>query len=136
MPKVITDEAYAERMLKGALGGQPELSDPQIADLMTLATSQSEDGADVFTEYDLNRAASLGWQWKSGIVTNQYDLGGGAGKTLDRSQWFNHCMRMAAGYADGTYSVLGAPGVAGGKRKVGIGVIGLTSPMARDSEVL
>lgn len=136
MHKVITDEAYAERMLRGALGGQPELSDPQIADLMTLATSQPEDGADVFTEYDLNRASSLGWQWKSGIVTNQYDLGGGTGKTLDRSQWFNHCMRMAAGYADGTYSVLGAPGVAGGKRKGGIGVIGLTSSIARDSEVL
>lgn len=136
MPKVITDADYAERMLRAALGGEPELSDPQIADLMTLATSQSEDGADVFTEHDLNRAISVGWQNRAGLVTNQYDLGGGTGKTLDRSQWFDHCMRMAAGYADGTYSVLGAPGVAGGKRKGGIGVIGLTSSLTRDSEVL
>ena len=132
MHKVITDEAYAERMLRGALGGQPELSDPQIADLMTLATSQPEDGADVFTEYDLNRASSLGWQWKSGIVANQYDLGGGTGKTLDRSQWFDHCMRMAAGFADGAFSVLGSPNASDGKRRRGMGVIGLTSSMASE----
>lgn len=131
MTKVITDPDYAERMLRAAIGGEPELSDNHMADLMALATSKSEDDEDIFTELDLNRAASLGWQWKSGLTANQYDLGGGQGKTLDRSQWFNHCMRLAAGFADGTFSVLGSHTVAGSPSPKGIGVIGLTTSLGR-----
>lgn len=140
MPKVITDEAYAERMLRAALGGEPELSEERIEDLMTLATSiATVDGeiVSLFTEQDLNRAASRGWQDKAALTANQYDLGGGQGKTLDRSQWHKHCMQQAAWYADGTFSVLGGGGaVAGGTKPSGIGVIGLTSPLAGDIEVL
>lgn len=132
----ITDADYAERLVLFALAGEPSLTPEQIADLMKVAASEDEDGNTVYAELGLNRAVSLGWQNRASIAADQYDLGGGTGKTLDRSQWFDHCMRMAAGYADGTFSVLGAPGVAGGKRKGGIGVIGLTSSLTRDSEVL
>lgn len=135
MVSPITDEAFARRMLEAALGGEPQLTAERIDDLMILAVSlEVIDGSleSVYTEANLNRAASRGWQDKSALTANQYDLGGGAGKTLDRSQWFNHCMRMAAGYADGTFSVLGGGGnVAGSPSPKGIGVIGLTSSLGR-----
>lgn len=137
MPSPITDEAFARRMLEAALGGEPQLTAERIDDLMVLAVSLDDETLEaVYTEANLNRAASRGWQDKSSLVADQYDIGGGGGKTLDRSQWFNHCMRMAAGYADGTFSVLGGGGnVAGGtSRKGGIGVIGLTSSFAREVE--
>lgn len=134
----ITDAAYAERMLRAALGGEPQLSEEQIADLMVNATSiATVDGLIVsqFTERDLNRSASVGWQWKAAITANQYDLGGGAGKTLDRSEWHKHCIQQSVWFADGTYSVLGGSNVAGGSsRKGGIGVIGLTSSFAREGD--
>lgn len=123
MTSPLTDAAYAERMLRSALGGEPQLSDEQIADLMLRATSLGPGAVSQYTERDLNRAASLGWQWKASLTADQYDLGGGPGKTLDRSQWFAHCMAMTVGYADGTFSVLGSPNVATGTPGRGIGVI-------------
>ena len=136
MPSPITDEAFARRMLEAALGGEPQLTAERIDDLMILAVSLDETFQPVYTEGNLNRAASRGWQDKAALTADQYDLGGGAGKTLDRSQWHKHCMQMAAWYADGTFSVLGGGGnVAGGSsRKGGIGVIGLTSSFAREVE--
>ena len=136
MPSVITDEAFARRMLEAALGGEPQLTAERIDDLMILAVSLNEVFEAVYTEGNLNRAASRGWQDKVALTADQYDIGGGAGKTLDRSQWQAHCYRMAAAYADGTFSVLGGGGnVAGGtSRKGGIGVIGLTSSFAREVE--
>ena len=135
MVSPITDEAFARRMLEAALGGEPALTEERIDDLMILAVSLDETFQAVYTEGNLNRAASRGWQDKSSLVADQYDIGGGGGKTLDRSQWFNHCMRMAAGYADGTFSVLGGGGnVAGGTRRSGIGVISLTSSMALEGD--
>ncbi len=131
MVTVLTDAAFAERMLRAALGGEPVLSEERIADLLTLATSYDADLFPQFTVQDLNRAASRGWQDKAALTADQYDIGGGAGKTLDRSQWFDHCMAMAAGYALDTYSVLGVTG--GSKR--GIGTIGFVSPLTYD-EVL
>lgn len=135
MTQFVTDAEYAERMLRAALGGEPQISDDQIADLMVLATTVEVMDAVIvskFTEHNLSRAASLGWQWKSGITANQYDLGGGPGKTLDRSQWFDHCMRMAAGFADGTFSVLGSGGNVAGSGKSGIGVITVGSSLSQD----
>ena len=135
MPSVITDELFARRMLEAALGGEPALTEERVDDLMILAVSLDEKFVPVYTEANLNRAASLAWQQKAALTADQYDLGGGAGKTLDRSQWFDHCMRMAAGYADGTFSVLGGGGnVAGGSSPKGIGVISLTSSLSREVE--
>ena len=133
MPSPITDEAFTRRMLEAALGGEPALTAARIDDLMILAVSLDENQQPVYTEGDLNRAASRGWQDKASLTADQYDLGGGQGKTLDRSQWHKHCMTMAASYAVGTFSVLGGGGnVAGGTRRGGIGVIGLTSSMTRE----
>ena len=135
MPSVITDELFARRMLEAALGGEPALTEERVDDLMILAVSLDETFVPVYTEANLNRAASLAWQQKAALTADQYDLGGGAGKTLDRSQWFDHCMRMAAGYADGTFSVLGGGGnVAGSTSPKGIGVISLTSSLSREVE--
>lgn len=135
MPRVITDAAYAERMLRAALGGEPQLDEERFADLLLLATTvEVVDGVitSLFTEENLNRAASRGWQDKAALTAKQYDLGGGPGKTLDRSQWHQHCMQQAAWYADGTYSVLGSSGVAGSSRRSGIGVITVGSSLSQD----
>lgn len=130
MASPVTDAVLARRLLDAALGGLPALEPERMDDLMLLATSLDESGSVQYTERDLNRAASLGWQWKAGLTANQYDLGGGSGKTLDRSQWFDHCMRMAAGYADGAFSVMGSPNASDGTRRSGIGVIAVGSSLA------
>lgn len=123
----LTDEAQAERLLRSALGGDPALTTEQIDDLMQIAVSLNNvTFAAEYTGANLNRAASLGWQWKSSLTANQYDLAGGGGKSLDRSQWFDHCMAMAAGYAAGTFSVLGTP------RRSGIGMITVGSSLSED----
>ena len=133
MPSPITDEAFARRMLEAALGGEPELTEERIDDLMILAVSLDEAFQPVYTEGNLNRAASRGWQDKAALTAKQFDVGGA--KTADRSQWHKHCMQQAAWYADGTFSVLGGGGnVAGGTSAKGIGVIGLTSSFAREVE--
>lgn len=134
MPNVITDEALARRMLVAALGGEPQLTAERIDDLMVLAVSLDEETFEaVYTEANLNRAASRGWQDKVALTAKQYDVGGGQGKTLDRSQWQDHCWRMAGAYASGVFSVLGGGGnVAGGSSRSGVGVIGLTSSLARE----
>ena len=111
MADFVTDAEYAERMLRTALGGEPQISDDQIADLMVLATTvEVIEGVIVskYTEHGLSRAASLG------------------------SQWFDHCMRMAAGFADGTFSVLGGGGNSAGSGKSGIGVITVGSSLSQD----
>lgn len=128
----ITDATLAEALVTFALAGNPAPTTPELANLMTLAASLDEDGNTIYTEMGLNRAVSLGWQNRASIAADQYDLGGGGGKSLDRSQWFDHCMRMAAGFADGTFSVLGSPNASDGKRRRGMGVIGLTSSMASE----
>lgn len=123
---MITDPATAERLLRNALGGKPELTAEQVADLMTIAASDV-DGETVYTGPGLNKAAALGWSWKSALQASQYDLGGGQGRTLDRSQWFAHCEHMRSLYASGAASVIGddvAP------RRSGIGSIGLTTVLS------
>lgn len=120
----IIDADLAKRLLTSALGGTPELSEGQIADLMQLA-SDDDGGTVVYPASGLQRAASLGWQWKAGLVADKYDLGGGQGKTLDESQWFDHCMRMAGAYASGAMHVIGTT-----TNRKGISSIGLTTELA------
>lgn len=106
---MIVDQAFARRMLERAiaLGTVPTLDTAAVDDLMAIATiTDGDTGAPSWTGVSLNRAASIGWQWKAGLTSDQYDLGGGVGKTLSRDQWFGHCMQLAADYAIGAKGVL------------------------------
>jgi hypothetical protein len=120
----IDDAALARRLLEAAVAmtTKPALSAAQVDDLMVVAASLDADLNTVYVDTGLNRAASLGWAWKAGLTSDQYDLGGGPGKTLTRSQWFDHCTQMSRSYASGTLGVLG------GRRSGGIGVISLVTP--------
>lgn len=125
----ITDADLALRLLERAIatGSRPALDSDAVADLLTLAASTDADGATVYTDAGLDRAAATGWAWKAGLTADQYDLGGGAGVTLDRSQWQAACERMAARYASGQMSVVGARAGRGG-----VGVITLASPVGAE----
>lgn len=113
------DAATAERLLRNALGGRPELSPEQYADLMLIAADADDAGAVVYTGAGLNRAAAAGWSWKQALQAERYDLGGGPGRTLDRSQWFAHCEHMRSLYATGAASVVGdAPPAKSGIRSI------------------
>ncbi|MDQ3540128.1 MAG: hypothetical protein M3440_05520 [Chloroflexota bacterium] len=111
-----TDPVFARRMLERAIAMQtkPTLDTAAVDDLMTIALSTGT-GGDPILGSDLNKAASIGWQWKSSLTSDQYNLGGGAGKTLTRDQWFSHCMSLAAQYAIGAHGVIdgGASAVPG-----------------------
>jgi len=128
-----TDAAFARRMLELALGvtTKPALDPVVVDDLMMIAVTMSDAGnPDIYTGAGLNRAASIGWQAKSALTSDQYDLGGGSGITLDRSQWFAHCMTMAALFGSGGRGVLDGGGT--GTRRSGIGSIGLTTEVGAD----
>ncbi len=120
----ITDAALARRLVENALGGTPALTEAQIDDLMALALE--DDGVTVtYPVPGLQRAASLGCQWKASLTADKYDLGGGQGKTLDESQWFDHWMRLSGAYATGAMHVTGATSGRGG-----IGSIRMTTGAA------
>ena len=118
----VTGRALLENAI--AIGSKPTLSVGQVDILMDVAES---DG--VYTSASLTKAAALGWEWKSGIVADQYDIGGGNGKYLTRSQWFEMCSRMAADYRNGTKSVDGS---AVGMGARGFGVIGIRGELTGD----
>lgn len=108
-----------------AMTTKPTLSEEQVDALMTWAAStDAVTEATVYTEANLNAAAAKGWEWKQGLVSDKYDLGGGPGRTLTRSQWFRHCEAMADAYATGRKSVAGTP-----QRSAGSGTIGLTTTL-------
>jgi len=120
------DPVFARRMLERAIAMQttPTLDTAAVNDLMAIAVTTGTGGdPDIYTGADLNRAASIGWQWKDGLTSNQYDLGGGERK-LTRSQWNGVCRRNAADYATGFKTVIGDGG-----RRSGVGSIQLVSSM-------
>ena len=92
------------RVLLGAAiaqGSEPALTTTQFDALVTMA-AKDEAGVPTWSTARLNRSASIGWQWKAGLVAPEYaKLGGGPGKVLERAEWFNHCMAMSAGYGPG-----------------------------------
>lgn len=128
----ILDAALARRLLEAAVAidTKPALTSAQVDDLMTLAASADEFGDPVYTDTGLNKAASVGWQIKSGLTSDQYDLGAGQGRTLDRSQWFAHCREMADAYASGRMNVAGSA-----RRRGGISSIGLVTGLGADEVV-
>lgn len=104
-----SDADQVERLIKSAIAfgtSTPELEDEQITDLVAIALPGGTG-----TSETLQRAASAGWGWKSGITANKYDLTSASGASLTRSQWFDQCMRMSMSYASGDLSVDGEPSV-------------------------
>lgn len=117
----ITDPVLAASLLASALGGRPELTPDQLAQLLALAsTTDSETEVVSWERRGMNRAAAIGWNWKSALLADQYDLAGGGGTSLTRSQWFDHCAKMGRAYGSGSMDVLEGSGGA-------IGAFGITS---------
>ncbi|MDQ3541981.1 MAG: hypothetical protein M3440_14975 [Chloroflexota bacterium] len=124
-----TDAVTARALLEDALalGTNPTLSTAQVNRAFALASSLNDGGEVVYIAAALNRAAAWGWNLKAGMTTAQYDLGGQGGSSLTRSQWHDHCVRMANAYGAGVMSVTGAS-----TGRSGIGSIGLTTELSRD----
>jgi hypothetical protein len=120
-----TNAATARLLLEDALAlaTKPTLTTAQVDRAFALASSLDTDGVTVlYTAANLNRSAAWGWNVKSGLVSDKYDLGAGSGVSLTRDQWFQHCMTMAAMYGSGAMSVTGTS-----TRRSGIGSIALTT---------
>lgn len=116
--------AVARQLLDRAAGAatKPTLAEADMLLLMNLAAT---DG--VYTSAGLNRAAALAWEWKRNMITDQYDLGGGNGRYLTRSQWVQHCEANAASYRNGTSTVDGAVSTTSAR---GFGVIAIEGQLA------
>ncbi|MEJ7901902.1 MAG: hypothetical protein WKF63_08630 [Thermomicrobiales bacterium] len=124
-----TDAVTARALLEDALalGANPTLTTVQVNRAFALASSLNAVGEVIYVSADLNRAAAWGWNLKAGMTTDQYDLGGQGGSSLTRSQWHDHCVRMANAYGAGVMSVTGAS-----TGRSGIGSFGLTTELSRD----
>ena len=110
-----TDAVTARGLLEDALAltSSPALTTVQVDRLFALAAEIGDSGT-TYPVDALQRAVVQGWQIKAGLTADRYDLGGGTGKTLDESQWFDHCLRMASAYATGVMHVTGATRARGG----------------------
>ncbi len=123
-----TNAVTARALLEDAiaLATTPTLTTAQVDRAFALASSLAADGVTIqYTASDLNRAAAWAWNLKAGLTSNQYDLGGGSGVTLDRSQWHAHCRSMAHAYGSGAMSVTGTS-----TARAGIGSIALTTEVS------
>lgn len=131
----ITDAVFARELLENAISPDtmPTLTTAQVDSLMTNVAVSDNAGTPEYTAADLNRAASLGWQWKAAAASAQFDAGVGPGKSFTLSQLYAHCMQQSALYGSGQLSVVGSVDVDDGTGKPGayttIGRIGLTSVM-------
>lgn len=123
----LTDAIEARTLLEMAVAydSAPVLTDSEVDQLFDLASSENDDEETVYTGVDLNRSASLGWQWKAGKVASYMTTALPDGMKFNREQIYEHCMQQSAGYAIGTLSVIGT-GLPG-KRRSGIVSIGLTT---------
>lgn len=81
---------------------EPLLSDDEIADLLLQARRPDVDGNAIDSDdwtptYNLDAAASTGWEWKAGRATPGFSFGED-GQMFSRQQIFDHCMQMASQY--------------------------------------
>lgn len=123
------DAVTARALLEDALAltSRPTLSPEQVDRAFALAETLDQDGETViYPEDALNRAAAWGWGIKAGLTAEMYDMGGGPGRSIDRSQWHAHCKSMQRDYAYGVLNVV--PHLV--DRRSGIGSIGLVGPLA------
>ena len=100
-----TDAALVDTLIRNALGpgSTPELEDEQYDALVDLAMPDGIGDGE-----SLQRAAVVGWGWKSALTADQYDLKAASGASLTRDQWFQHCLQMASAYRSGALSVDGS----------------------------
>lgn len=132
----ITDPVQALALLENAISPTtlPVLTEAQVTTLVdTIAASDDGAGGTQYTPADLNRAASLGWQWKAAAASAQFEAGVGTGKSFKLQQVYDHCMQMSAAYGAGLMSVVGSVDVDDGTgapgRTARIGTLGITSVM-------
>ena len=99
-----TDAVTARAFFEDAIGfgSTPSLTEAQVDRYFGLA---EDDG--YYTASSLNMAAAAAWDAKANLTADQYDIGGGPGRTLDRSQWHQFCKARAAEYRAGIASVTG-----------------------------
>lgn len=104
----VKDEVLARALLEGALaiGAKPALTAAQVETLFDLAGLREPDGSVVYTRESMNRAAAMGWNWKTGLVSDVYEIAAGEGRSLKRQQWFDQCREMARLYGTGEMDVL------------------------------
>jgi hypothetical protein len=128
----LTDATEARTLLELAVAwdSAPELTDIEVDQLFALASSENDDAETVYTGIDLNRSASLGWQWKAGKVAGYFTTALPDGMKFNREQVYEHCMTMAANYANGVLSVIGT-GLPGARRS-GIASVGLMTSTSAD----
>lgn len=122
----LTDETTARVLLERALAmdTKPTLAESDIDLLMNLATS-TVDGVPTWTGTALNRAAATGWNWKAGLTSHRFDLGGN--RSMSLSQWHEHCKEMAHAYATGRMGVLDGGTGDGGTGIESIAVVSSTA---------
>lgn len=123
-----TEADLVETLIQNAIGygSTPELEDEQIEQLVSLAMPTGEG-----TSETLQRAAIVGWGWKSALLANQYDLKAASGASLTRHQWFDHCIQMAAAYRSGALSVDGET-IGNDLDDAGFGVVTVSSHFLTD----
>jgi hypothetical protein len=124
----LTSASEARYLLEQATAAAvlPGLTSTEISALLDMAASLTTDTppATVYTGRDLNRTASLGWQWKANKVSGDFTISLEGGMRFSREQVYAHCVDRAAAFAVGTANVL----TSGGGR-MGITSIGLTTSL-------
>lgn len=104
------DAVTARALFEDAIGvgSTPALTAAQVDRYFGLASALDTDGVTVvYPAAGLNAAAAAAWDVKANLTADMYDLGGGPGRTLDRSQWHQFCKARAADYRTGAASVTG-----------------------------
>jgi hypothetical protein len=123
--EAIEDGALARMLLEGALasGTKPMLTAEQVETLLALAGVRDTEGNVSYTRASLNRAAAMGWNWKTGLTSDAFEIAAGEGRSLKRQQWFDQCREMARMYGTGEMDVLRGASEAEAAEGAGIGQV-------------
>jgi hypothetical protein len=111
------DLATARRLLENMVAAsiRPILSADDIDDLLTQyaqiadSSRRAPSDPDWVPTFDLNRAAAVGWEWKSNRVADLYSISDN-GQTLDRGKIYDHCVERSKYYAGKVRGSLVVPG--------------------------
>lgn len=125
----LTNPLTARDLLERALAmdTKPALASSDVDLLFQLATTEV-DGVPTWTGADLNKVAAIGWNWKAGLTSDKFNIGGN--RSLSLSDWHKHCKEMANAYATGQMGVLDGGTGSGGSGIESIAVISSTAAYA------